>query len=58
MHPPLPHAEALLKRLHLEAFQDVGHSGLDVIDRLEVDSFDDALNFWKSQNSQGARSGE
>ena len=41
VHPLPPRAKAPLRRLGLEAFQDGGHSGPDVLDRLEVGSFDD-----------------
>ena len=47
--PPLPQrVEAPLKRLGLEAFQDAGHSGLDVLGRLEVGSLDDFFILGKS----------
>ena len=37
-------AEEPLKRLDLEAFQDAGHSGLEVLDRLETGSLDDVFH--------------
>ena len=58
VHPLPPRAEALLKHLGLEAFQDAGHSDLEVLDRLEVGSLDDILYIRKSQKSQGAMSRE
>ena len=32
VHPPLPRVKALRKRLRLEAYQNCGYSGLDVVD--------------------------
>ena len=44
VHPIPARAEEPPQTLDLEAFQDAGHSGLEVLDRLETGSLDDVFH--------------